>query len=198
MHALQLTTTGLLALTLFVTVPSATAGWSLDDEHSHVSFVSIKAKDIGEVNKFQEIAGQIDDDGQIEVTLNLDSVETLIPIRNERMRKFLFETSDYKVATLRAKVEPDVIDAMAVGSIERLDAEGQLVLHGTEQSIILRIQATRPSEDKIMASALEPVIVDASKFGLDDGVEKLREIAGLESISNAVPVTFVMTFVKGD
>jgi hypothetical protein len=26
-------------------------------------------------------------------------------------------------------------------------------------------------------------------------VEKLREIAGLDSISNAVPVTFVVTFV---
>jgi hypothetical protein len=37
--------------------------------------------------------------------------------------------------------------------------------------------------------------VDAAKFGLSDGVEKLREIAGLDSISHAVPVSFVMTFV---
>jgi hypothetical protein len=31
---------------------------------------------------------------------------------------------------------------------------------------------------------------------MSDGVEKLREIAGLASISNAVPVSFVMTFVE--
>jgi hypothetical protein len=29
---------------------------------------------------------------------------------------------------------------------------------------------------------------------MGEGVEKLREIAGLDSISNAVPVTFVMVF----
>jgi hypothetical protein len=49
-----------------------------------------------------------------------------------------------------------------------------------------------------MVAATKPLIVDATKFGLSDGIEKLREIAGLSSISHAVPVTFVMTFVAGE
>jgi len=47
----------------------------------------------------------------------------------------------------------------------------------------------------VMVASTKPLIVDAAKFGMTEGVEKLREIAGLQSISNAVPVSFVMTFV---
>ncbi len=36
-----------------------------------------------------------------------------------------------------------------------------------------------------------------SKFCLTDGVEKLREIAGRAAISNAGPVSFVLTFIDG-
>jgi len=38
-------------------------------------------------------------------------------------------------------------------------------------------------------------VIDAAKFGMSDGVEKLRAVAGLAAISNAVPVSFVLTFV---
>jgi len=38
------------------------------------------------------------------------------------------------------------------------------------------------------------VVVNASLFNLADGVEALREIAGLPSISAAVPVSFVLSF----
>jgi hypothetical protein len=40
------------------------------------------------------------------------------------------------------------------------------------------------------------VIVNAANLGLADGLEKLREIAGLPSISKAVPVSFVLVFEK--
>ncbi|MED5420009.1 MAG: YceI family protein, partial [Pseudomonadota bacterium] len=39
-----------------------------------------------------------------------------------------------------------------------------------------------------------PVIVNAWEFALGEGVEALRAIAGLDSISLAVPVSFVLAF----
>jgi len=183
-----------LVLALF-TAP-ALAEWSLDPSRSHLAFVSIKAKDIGEVHSFQEMTGTIGEDGQVTVSLMLDSVETLIPIRNERMREFLFETTNYKDATLSAKVDSAIIAGMKPGEIVDVSAEGILSLHGEQQPMILSMQAAKLDNGTVMVASTKPLIVDAAKFGMSDGVEKLREIAGLASISNAVPVSFVMTFVE--
>jgi polyisoprenoid-binding protein YceI len=182
------------AFTAGAAIPAA-AGWTMDPARSHLAFVSIKAKDVGEVNNFKEMAGTITDEGQVSVSMFLDSVETLVPIRNERMREFLFDTTDYKEATLTAKVDPAIIADLQPGQIAGITAEGTLSLHGQTQPMVLSMQAAKLDDGTVMVAATKPLIVDAAKFGLSDGVEKLREIAGLESISHAVPVTFVMTFV---
>jgi polyisoprenoid-binding protein YceI len=175
---------------------SALAGWSMDPERSHLAFMSIKAKDVAEVHSFTEMAGTIADDGQVSVSMMLDSVETLIPIRNERMREFLFDTTDYKDATLTAKVDPALIADMKPGDIAQITAEGTLSMHGATQPMVLNMQAAKVADGTVMVASTKPLVIDAAKFGMSDGVEKLREIAGLDSISNAVPVTFVMTFVQ--
>jgi len=175
---------------------SAVAGWSMDPARSHLAFISIKAKDLAEVHTFTEMTGTIADDGQVEVSMMLNSVETLIPIRNERMREFLFDTTDYKDATLTAKVDPAVISAMKPGDIVDIVAEGNLSLHGATQPMMISMKAAKVADGTVMAASTKPLVIDAAKFGMSDGVEKLREIAGLDSISNAVPVTFVMTFVE--
>jgi polyisoprenoid-binding protein YceI len=175
---------------------SALAGWSMDPERSHLAFISIKAKDVAEVHSFTEMAGSIADDGQVSVSMMLDSVETLIPIRNERMREFLFDTTDYKDATLTAKVDPALIADMKPGDIAQITAEGTLSMHGATQPMILNMQAAKVADGTVMVASTKPLVIDAAKFGMSDGVEKLREIAGLDSISNAVPVTFAMTFVQ--
>ena len=175
---------------------SALAGWSMDPAQSHLAFMSIKAKDVAEVHSFTEMAGTIADDGQVSVSMMLDSVETLIPIRNERMREFLFDTTDYKDATLTAKVDPALIADMKPGDIAQITAEGTLSMHGATQPMVLNMQAAKVADGTVMVASTKPLVIDAAKFGMSDGVEKLREIAGLDSISNAVPVTFVMTFVQ--
>jgi polyisoprenoid-binding protein YceI len=173
----------------------ALASWTLDPQRSHLAFISIKAKDVAEIHTFEKMAGNIDDAGDVTVSMMLDSVETLIPIRNERMREFLFKTTDYKDATLTARIDPSIIEAMQVGDITQIQAEGQLSLHGEVQPMVLQVQAAKVTDDTVMVASVKPLVIDAEKFGMSNGVEKLREIAGLDSISNAVPVSFVMTFV---
>lgn len=183
------------AMSLILLAPPALADWSLDPQHSHLSFVSIKSGDLAEVNHFKEMSGSIDADGRVEVRLMLDSVETLVPIRNERMREVLFNTTNYREAVLRARIEPAQLAALEVGAIAPLTAEAELSLHGQTQPMILKMQAARLDAARVMVASREPLIIEAEKFGLSQGVEALREIAGLSSISRAVPVTFVVTFV---
>jgi polyisoprenoid-binding protein YceI len=196
MHVKLRTFTLPVALCASLFAGSAVAGWSMDPARSHLAFISIKAKDLAEVHTFTEMTGNIADDGQVEVSMMLDSVETLIPIRNERMREFLFVTTDYKDATLTAKLDPTVISAMKPGDIVALAAEGNLTLHGATQPMMISMQAAKVADGTVMVASTKPLVIDAAKFGMSDGVEKLREIAGLDSISNAVPVNFVMTFVE--
>lgn len=184
-----------LILSGILTATPALADWTLDPARSHLAFVSIKANDVAEVNTFGKIAGSLDADGQATVTLLLDSVETLIPIRDERMREFLFETTNYREAVLTARIDPKLIADMAVGDIAQINAEGSLSLHGQVQPMTLLMQAAKLDASTVMVASIKPSIVDAAKFGMSDGVEKLREIAGLASISKAVPVNFVITFV---
>ncbi|EIC21682.1 YceI family protein [Thiorhodovibrio frisius] len=188
------------ALTLAAVLTSATlpvaADWVLEPEQSHLSFISIKAKDIAEIHSFTQMTGRVDENGQVNLALQLDSVETLIPVRNERMREVLFKTTDYAQATLSAKIDPAVIDGMQVGDIGQLHGEAVLSLHGQEQPVTLKLQLAKVAPDVIFVASREPLVLDAEKFGLSDGIEQLREIAGLESISHAVAVNFVMTFVR--
>lgn len=172
------------------------ADWTLDPERSAVTYVTIKSTNIPENNHFKEMRGQIDATGQVVVTLMLDSVETLVPIRNERMREILFDTANYKDAELKARIDPKALESLPVGQIQRMAAEGQLTLHGQSQTLTLSMMVGRLDADTLMVAGAEPLLIEASKFGLSEGVEKLRAIAGLPSISEAVPVVFVVTFTQ--
>jgi polyisoprenoid-binding protein YceI len=189
---LSIALTGVLALG----ASPVLAGWTLDPERSAVTYVTIKSTNIPENNQFKEMRGQIDATGQAVVTLMLDSVETLVPIRNERMREILFDTANYKEAELKARIDPKALESLAVGQIQRIAAEGQLSLHGQSQTLTLSMMVGRLDANTLMVASTEPLLIEASKFGLSANLEKLREIAGLPSISEAVPVVFVVTFTQ--
>ena len=172
------------------------ADWTLDPERSAVTYVTIKSTNIPENNHFKEMRGQIDATGQAVVTLMLDSVETLVPIRNERMREILFDTANYKDAELKARIDLKALESLPVGQIQRMAAEGQLTLHGQSQTLTLSMMVGRLDADTLMVAGTEPLLIEASQFGLSESVEKLRAIAGLPSISEAVPVVFVVTFTQ--
>jgi len=183
----------LLAATL--TSAPAWSAWTLDNTRSRLTFVSIKNNDVAEIHRFEQLSGHVADDGRATVTIALDSLETAIPIRNERMRDLLFDTAQHKEATLTAQIDRAAIDKMAVGEVGELAGEGTLVLRGQAQPLTLRLQVAKVTPQLVVVASKEPLIVNAAPFGLNGAIEQLREIAGLSSIGHTVPVTFVLTFV---
>ena len=189
----------LLFSTLALLVSSqALATWNLDNEKSSLSFVSIKAVDIAEVHRFKEMAGRISDKGKAVVTIELASVDTGVPIRDERMQEMLFETDKYPLATVRAKLDMKIIDAVATGSSTRLTTELELDLHGVRVTVDANVVIAKLDEKVLMVTSSKPVILNAASANLVDGIEALREVASLPSIGNAVPVSFVLVFEKSD
>ena len=184
----------LISLLMLVASTNSAAHWTLNNDFSQLSFVTIKAGNVGEVHKFKQLEGRLNDDGRLTITIHLASVDTLIPIRDERIQKLLFATDFFPVATFTADIDKAVLDGLSINTSTRLDVNGTLSIRDHRINIVPKIVVTRFAEGSVLVNTLEPIIVSANAVGLAGGVEKLREIAGLTSISHAVPVSFVLTF----
>ena len=174
---------------------SAWAGWSVDNNLSRVNFVSVKNNTVGEAHHFKMIKGSLSKSGQLEVEIPLASVETLIPIRNERMQKMLFETKSFPTAMLSAKIDKKHLK-LAVGHSKIISVEADLGLHGVNVLVNVEVMVTKVAKDKLQAVSVKPIIIRPADFGLDKGVDKLQAVAGLSGITQAVPVNFVLTLTK--
>ena len=170
------------------------ADWTLDSKQSSLHFVSIKNGTTAETHRFAELEGKVADNGKVNLGVHLASVETQIPIRNERMHEMLFDTKNTPMANITAQVDVAGFEKMAEGTIANEDVKLTLSLHGKTIDYDTRLQVVKLANGGIAVSTKQPLLVKAEDFGLGDGVEALREIAGLTSIAAAEPVTANLVF----
>lgn len=175
-------------------VSPAWADWTLKNDQSQLSFISIKKGDIAEVHRFDRLEGSVDKKGNVKLVIELASVDTAIPIRDERMREMLFDTKVFPRATLSGTVDANQVSKLKVGDMMVNTIQGQLSMHGKSSPVNAELVVARLAADTLLIASRKPVVLQAGDFDLLAGVEKLREVAGLSSISNAVPVNFVLTF----
>ena len=180
----------------FLFASSATAHWTLDNDASTLSFVTVKADHVGEVHTFDQLSGDINDDGSVQITIELASVNTLVDIRNERMQSMLFETNLFPQAIISGVIDLDAVADMDAGVSQAISVDFELAIHGQSSSYTADVLVTR-TDSGVLASTVKPIVVMANTHGLVSGVEALREVAGLPSISRAVPVSFNVVFEQG-
>lgn len=173
---------------------SANADWTLNNGQSRISFISVKKGDVAEIHYFRELEGGVDSIGVVTLTIALASVDTAIEIRDERIRELLFETDVFPTATLTTRVDVARLNALEPGATALESIKGTFELHGQKQELDTDLLFARLDEKRILVTSYKPIVIDAGKYALVEGVNKLREIAGLPSISNAVPVSLVLTF----
>ena len=70
----------LASLLLVGVTVSAQANWYLDGESSRLSFISTKNANISEVQRFLVLHGKVDPKGLAQVEVELDSVNSGIPL----------------------------------------------------------------------------------------------------------------------
>lgn len=184
---------GLIAGMVLLASGSAWADWQLDNDYSRLNFVSVKKNKIGEAHHFTQLKGSLSDKGQLSIEIPLISVETLIPIRNERMQKMLFESKMFPTADITAKVDPKHFN-LKNGESKIITLGGDVGLHGVNKLVDVQVMITRVSSNKLQVVSMKPIILNPADFGLDKGVMKLQAVAKLPSITQSVPVSFVLTF----
>jgi len=148
------------------------------------------------VNHFKHVAGSLTDAGAFSLSIDLTSVDTGVEIRDQRLQSVLFEVAQFPTLTIDAVVNPKLLAGLKVGDTLTTQVEATIMLHGQKQQKSFDVLVAKLSDKKMVVSSLAPVIVQANEFGLVAGVEKLKELAGLPSISLAVPVSFVLTLAQ--
>lgn len=186
-----------IALTLAAALFASSAqGWTLVSENSAINYVSIKNGEVAEANLLPGLTGSVDDSGQAEIIVDLASVQTYIEQRDERMREHLFRVSEFPTARIAAQIDMAPLEALAPGDSAQAEFEVTVAANGAESAYPVKAQVSRLSEDRVAVMSYEPVIIDAEDLNYQGGIEKLREIAGLDSIQLAVPVGFTLVFQR--
>ena len=174
----------------------AFSDWNLVTEESKLNFISIKASNIAEIHSFKKISGSVKENGEAQLTINLASLETLIPIRNERMGKLLFETKIYPSAFFKLEVDLEKILLTEVGKSSEVEYRGMFGLKNKQFPLLVKLKVTRLNDQSFSVSSSEPLLLNADRLGLSNGIESLRAVAGRPSISKSVSVTFSLMFRK--
>lgn len=182
------------ALVLGATTASAEM-WTLDGANSKIGFGSVKSDSIGEGHAFTGLSGTVSDGGMVDLTLDLASADTGIDIRNERMQEHVFKM--VPDAKLMAEVDMEAMEGLSVGGMMTSTVEGTLNFLGQEVYVDLPVIAARLAEDQVLIVSDGVTYVSTEELGINAGVDKLMELAGLERIDRAVPVTVRFMFTAG-
>lgn len=175
---------------------SAAADWSVNSAQSSLNFVSVKNDVVAETHSFEDLTGTFTEAGEFSVAIPALSIDTAIPIRNERILEHVLAAKQYATINAKGKVDSKVLAGLKTGDSVVVEQALDLTLLTQTQSLKAKVKVTKVSETQLVVTTVAPIMLDVNKFQLNAGVEKLRELAGLKAISPMVPTTFSLVLVK--
>ena len=152
-----------------------------------------------ESHRFGTLSGGVSDDGVATLNIDLNSVQTGIDIRNQRLKEMLFNTGQTPTATVAIELGDNLtqVQGLGAGDVMTLAVPAQVQISGETRQLNTQLRVQHLGGQQFLVSSAQPLIITADQFGLEGGVEALRNVAGLNSISIAVPVDFAL-FFKAD
>ena len=169
--------------------------WTLQPEASALRFQSVKNNSVVESSGFATFVGQIGADGEAELRVLLDSVDTDIDLRNVRMRFLFFETFKFPEAVVTTRIEPAMLADLPQVRRKSLRLPFTLSLHGITREREADVMVTLLADDMLAVSSGTPISILTKDFGLDEGVRKLEEAASVSIIPSGT-VTFDFIFQR--
>ena len=168
--------------------------WSVDSANSRVNFVSIKKGNIAETHVFNDVSGSINN-GNASITIKPDSIDSRVPIRNERMREFLFETGVYPTIEVNAKVNT-IMAEIEEGSSVISSVPATLSMHGHSKELNLSLRISKLNADTIVVASTESVLIVAADYEMLEGITKLSSLVNNLAIAETVPVNFSLQLTR--
>lgn len=196
---LRHTLKSLLIITTLVFTPltqaTEPADWKITPP-SQLSLISTKNERIEETFILKNISGSVTSKGKATITLDLSKLETNIPIRNERIQKYLFSAAGLAQATITAQIPATTMADAQKGKTQNTGINARLSLNGKEKALTIDVIITPASSNQVNIKTAKPILISAQDFGLSKGIRTLKDIAKLKSIKETVPVSFNLTLEK--
>lgn len=186
----------LVATMIAMSGPALAASWSVATDDSKVVFGSIKAGSAGESHQFSGVSGGVDASGRVEVAIDVTTVDTDIDIRDERMLEHVLRPEKFPKATLTAKIDLDSLSEMAPGEIAQVPTEATLAFLGREIPLTTTLFVAPLTNDRVLVTTDELIMLSTADLGIEKGIDALKEIAGLPSITRASPVSARLVFER--
>jgi polyisoprenoid-binding protein YceI len=191
-----------LLLALQVGVAQA-ASWNLDAQHSELHFVTTKAGKPGiaaieEVQSFTAFTGVLDGSGQVQLTVDLASVQTQVPLRDQRLRDMLFKVTEHPRAQFAAQFDMSALKGLKTGQFKDVSVSGTLAINGTKQPLDANLRVIKLAHGALLVSTRQPIVVDLQKFNLSEGVSALQDVMALNVLSATAPVSFSLVLNSAD
>ena len=180
-------------LSLLTAFP-ALSQWQVDADNSLVTITTTKKQHVMENHRFTNISGEINDSGKVSFVIDLNSIDSKIAIRDQRMQQLLFKTGTFPKAIFTSQLDKKQLKNIPAGLSKTLTLTGEINLHGQKQQLTFDVMVSKLSQKSLLVTSLQPLLIKAEDFKLVAGVNKLKEIASLPSIGYTVPVSFVLTF----
>ena len=153
---------------------------------------------IEEVQGFKQVGGSVGDDGKLQFNVDLASVETNIPLRNDRLKDLLFKVADYPQAVFTGSVDVHRFDALRVGASTDVELAGQLTIAGQSRPLNANLRVVKLAANALLVGTRTPVVVNLKDYGLQDGVEALRSVMNLNVLASSAPVSFSVVLRSGN
>ena len=181
-----------IAVALFSSAAFAADNYTLDSDLSSLSFATIKKQYIVEPATIDALSGTLNSDGQFDVAIDLNSINTGIPIRNTRLNEIFFESAKHAPVKVAGKVD---WAALGEGS-HKVKVPAEVTLFGKTKSVEFSVVVLNAG-NTVMVSSSAPVIIGASDFGIPtENLTNLAATVGGIKISDRVPLTLNLTFKK--
>ncbi|NOQ64351.1 MAG: YceI family protein [Methyloprofundus sp.] len=175
--------------------PTHVGQWTLNSTASQLNFITTKNASKTEIQSFKALEGKIDK-GHVTLTVDLNSVDTGIEIRDERLKTLFFDVVKFPSASVTIDLRKSDLNHLTQGQTKVLKFDAELDIQGITQSMQVELQVVALGKNQLLVFSRQPIIIDLKNFKLLEGVNKLRDIANLKSINSAVPVTFSLLFSK--
>ncbi len=155
-------------------------GWELDANASELQFLSVKKNSVAEHSGFASLTGVIDPEGDAEIRIQMDSVDTKIDLRNVRMRFLFFETFNHPEAVITAKLPSDKLVNLHQERHKIIELPYTLSLHGVKKDSVAQVAITLVDNDRVAVANTTPIAIALPDFNLEEGRAKLEEAAGVD------------------
>jgi outer membrane protein OmpA-like peptidoglycan-associated protein len=169
-------------------------GWDLDPAQSNIRFQSIKNETKVESSSFATFSGSIEPDGEATIRVMLDSVDTLVDLRNVRMRFLFFETFRYPEATISLQLTPEMVADLPAVRRKTVNLDYTFDLHGVQKQMTSPVTITLLGDDLVSVASAVPISIGVGDFNLAENVHKLEQAVGGVIIVPSATVTFDFMF----